>query len=55
MVAIDKVSSLLADEACPESVNMAFLEGTAPTDTCDHPPDKRNLFQKIFGLGKPGN
>ena len=34
----------------------AFLDGTAPTDTCSHPPDQRNLFQKIFGLGnKSGN
>ena len=44
-----------SDDACPDGANVAFLDGTAPTDTCDHPPDKRNLFQKIFGLGKPGN
>jgi penicillin-binding protein 1B len=55
LVAIDKVSNLLADDACPESVNIAFLDGTAPTDTCDHPPDKRNFLQKLFGLGKPAN
>jgi penicillin-binding protein 1B len=55
MVKIDKVSNLLSDEACPEGIDMAFLEGTAPTDTCDHPPDKRNFLQKIFGLGKPAN
>jgi penicillin-binding protein 1B len=46
------VSNLLADAACPDDAEMAFLDGTAPTDTCDHPPDKRNLLQKIFGLGK---
>jgi penicillin-binding protein 1B len=53
MVNIDKVSNLLSDEACPDAAEMAFLAGTAPTDTCDHPPDKRNILQKIFGIGKP--
>jgi len=32
----------------------AFMMGTAPTDTCDHPADHRNILQKIFGLGKSG-
>ncbi len=34
---IDKNTNLLADEACPEITTAAFLDGTAPTDTCDHP------------------
>jgi penicillin-binding protein 1B len=55
MVKIDKTTNLLSDAACPDGVDMAFLDGTAPTDTCDHPPDHRNFLQKIFGLGKPGN
>jgi penicillin-binding protein 1B len=56
MVNLDKVSNLLADSACPDDYTAAFLDGTAPTDTCDHPPDHRNIIQKIFGLGgKPGN
>jgi penicillin-binding protein 1B len=55
IVKIDKVSNLLSDETCPGGVDIAFLDGTAPTDTCDHPPDKRNFLQKIFGLGKPAN
>jgi len=55
MVKIDKLSSLLSDEACPDGIDVAFLDGTAPTDTCDHPPDKRNFLQKIFGVGKPAN
>jgi hypothetical protein len=38
IVKIDKVSNLLSDEACPDSYDAAFLDGTAPTDTCDHPP-----------------
>jgi penicillin-binding protein 1B len=57
MVNLDKTSNLLADGACPDDYTAAFLDGTAPTDTCDHPPDRRNLLQKIFGIGapKPGN
>jgi len=55
MVNIDKATNLLSDAACPDGVDVAFLDGTAPTDTCDHPPDHRNILQKIFGLGKPGN
>ena len=56
LVSLDKATNLLPDSACPETYTAAFLEGTAPTDTCSHPPDKRNLFQKIFGLGnKSGN
>jgi penicillin-binding protein 1B len=55
VVRLDKVTNLLSDEACPEAYSAAFLPGTAPTDTCDHPPDKRNLLQKIFGVGKPGD
>jgi penicillin-binding protein 1B len=56
VVSLDKGTNLLADGACPETYTAAFLEGTAPTDTCSHPPDKRNVLQKIFGLGnKSGN
>jgi len=52
IVAIDSVSNLLSDASCPASFNAAFLDGTAPMETCDHPADHRNLFQKIFGTGK---
>ncbi len=56
LVDLDKVTNLLPDSACPTTYTAAFLDGTAPTDTCSHPPDHRNLFQKIFGLGnKNGN
>jgi penicillin-binding protein 1B len=55
IVSLDKATNLLSDDTCPESYDAAFLDGTAPTDTCDHPADKRNLIQKIFGLGKPAN
>jgi penicillin-binding protein 1B len=55
IVSIDSVSNLLSDASCPASINVAFLAGTAPTETCDHPAEHRNLLQKIFGLGKSGN
>jgi penicillin-binding protein 1B len=55
VVNIDKVSNLLSDEACPESYEAAFLDGTAPTDACDHSADHRSLLQKIFGGGKSAN
>lgn len=54
IVSLDKNTNLLADQACPDDYSAAFLDGTAPTDTCDHPPDNRNIFQKIFGTGKSG-
>ena len=51
-VRIDKGTNLLANDTCPDSFNASFLEGTAPTDTCDHANgDQRNLFQKLFGVG----
>jgi penicillin-binding protein 1B len=53
IVSIDKNTNLLSDAACPDDYDAAFLDGTAPTDTCDHPADHRNLLQKIFGTGKP--
>jgi penicillin-binding protein 1B len=52
IVSIDKATNLLSDAACPDSYDAAFLDGTAPTDTCDHPAERRNILQKIFGLGK---
>jgi penicillin-binding protein 1B len=55
IITLDQVTNLLADSACPDDYTAAFLDGTAPTDTCDHPADKRNIFQKIFGIGKSGN
>jgi penicillin-binding protein 1B len=52
VVPIDKATNLLSDSTCPDSYDAAFLDGTAPKETCDHPADKRNMLQKIFGLGK---
>jgi penicillin-binding protein 1B len=53
IIKIDKATNLLSDTTCPDGFEAAFLNGTAPTDTCDHPPDHRNILQKIFGIGKP--
>ena len=56
VVKIDKVSNLLSDDTCPDAYDAAFLAGTAPLETCDHPSaDHRNIFQKIFGTGKSTN
>ena len=54
---IDKVTNLLSDNACPDAYEASFLNGTAPTDFCDHQNDHRNIFQRILGLGggKSGN
>ncbi|MFP5203751.1 MAG: transglycosylase domain-containing protein [Acidobacteriota bacterium] len=53
--AIDKVTNLLSDNACPDEYEAAFLQGTAPTDFCDH-QGHQNFFQRLFGLGgKSGN
>jgi penicillin-binding protein 1B len=53
LVSLDRNTNLLADETCPDDYTAAFLDGTVPTDTCDHSADKRNLIQRILGLGKP--
>jgi penicillin-binding protein 1B len=52
VVNIDKVSNLISDDTCPDALPEAFLAGTAPIETCDHPAEHRNLLQKIFGMGK---
>jgi penicillin-binding protein 1B len=53
-VRLDKVTNLLADASCPQDYDAVFLDGTAPAQTCDQGEgDQRNVFQKLFGLGKP--
>jgi penicillin-binding protein 1B len=52
LVKLDKTTNLLADPTCPQDYYAAFLDGTAPANTCSHPyQDQRNFFQKLFGLG----
>jgi len=55
VVSLDKASNLLSDASCPDDFEAAFLNGTAPMETCDHPGEHRNILQKIFGLGKGQN
>lgn len=55
VVSIDKNTNLLADSACSDNVEqVAFLDGTAPTATCNHPNGHRNLLQRLFGFGRSG-
>lgn len=52
-VQLDDTTNLLADAACPEDWTATFLDGTQPTQTCDHPTGALPTFlQKIFGVGK---
>jgi penicillin-binding protein 1B len=57
VVQLDKATNLLADASCANNTYpAAFLDGTQPTDTCDHlNGDQRNIFQKLFGLGEKSN
>ena len=52
-VRIDKTTSLLVDSTCPSnSFYVAFLDGTAPQNTCSQMNENpQNLIQKIFGIG----
>jgi penicillin-binding protein 1B len=60
ILSIDKSTNLLADDACTDDYSAAFLDGTEPTESCDHKggmggDDHRNILQKLFGIGKPSN
>jgi penicillin-binding protein 1B len=49
---VDKNTWLPADTSCPQDYAVAFLDGTAPTNTCSQMGQSpQNLIQKIFGLG----
>jgi penicillin-binding protein 1B len=50
---IDRYTSLLADSTCPDkNFYAAFLDGTAPQNTCSHMAESpQNFIQKIFGIG----
>ncbi len=50
---LDKATNLVADPSCPDDYTAWFLDGTQPTDTCDHVNgNQRNIFQRIFGIGQ---
>jgi penicillin-binding protein 1B len=50
---IDKTSNLLVDSTCPSnSFYVAFLDGTAPVNTCSQMGENpQNFIQKLFGIG----
>jgi penicillin-binding protein 1B len=50
---LDKTTNLIATPDCPDDYTAWFLDGTQPTETCDHKNlNQPNLFQRIFGVGK---
>jgi penicillin-binding protein 1B len=52
-VLLDKTTNLLADETCPDDYTIAFLDGTAPTKTCEMGEvDQNGLQQRL--AGQPG-
>ncbi len=49
---LDKVTNLLADATCPNNYTAAFLDGTAPQNTCSQMSESpQSVLQKIFGTG----
>jgi penicillin-binding protein 1B len=52
-VSLDTNTNLLADATCTDDYTVAFLDGSQPLDTCDHPiGDQRSLSLKVFGAGE---
>lgn len=51
---LDHNTNLIATPNCPDDYTAWFLDGTQPTETCDHQNvnGQPNLFQRIFGVGK---
>ncbi len=53
LVRLDKTTNLPATTSCPDDYQAYFITSTVPVGTCDHPEgESRNVFQKMFGLGK---
>ncbi len=54
---IDKTTNLLADSTCQDNTIMvAFLDGTAPSNTCSQMHESpANFIEKIFGIGSHTN
>jgi len=53
---LDKTTNLLADVSCPNDYNAAFLDGTAPQNTCTQMSESpQSVMQKIFGIGGNNN
>jgi penicillin-binding protein 1B len=53
-VRLDKVTNLLADTSCPNNYTAAFLDGTAPQNSCSQMSESpQTLAQKLFGPSTP--
>ena len=52
-VRIDKNTWLPADDSCPDDYNLAFLDGTVPSNTCSHAGSESPLtaIKNFFGFG----
>ena len=51
-VRLDKLTNLVADASCPNDYTAAFLDGTAPQNTCTQMSESpQSVFQKVFGIG----
>jgi penicillin-binding protein 1B len=52
-VSIDKTTDLLSDPACPDNtLQVAFLDGTAPVNTCSQMGEnQQNFIERLFGIG----
>jgi len=50
---IDKTTWLPADETCPDDYSIAFLNGTVPSNTCNHTGGESPLtvIKNLFGIG----
>ena len=50
-LSIDKATNQVATPACPDDYTTAFIDGTQPTQTCEHTAQQSqgNFFQRIFG------
>jgi len=49
---LDKITNLLADPTCPDDYTAAFLDGTAPQNTCTQMSESpQSVIQKILGIG----
>jgi len=46
---LDKATNQIATPACPDDYTSVFIDGTQPTQTCDH-AEHANIFQRIFGI-----
>ena len=49
-VRLDKVTNLLADASCPNDYTAAFLDGTAPANSCTQMSDTpQSMLARVFG------